>query len=324
MNKKIYITRKIPELAMTMLKEKGFEVDVYKKELAPSHKFLEQQLKKGKYDAIISLLTDKVDGKILTASPNLKIVSNYAVGYNNIDIKKAKELNICITNTPGVSSVAVAEHAMALMLALTTRLVEGDFFITRLGKFKGWAPMNLLGTDFSGKTIGIIGIGNIGSKVAEMAHFGFNANIIYHDVSRSEKIETSCNAVYVESIQDLLSKADIVSLHVPLLESTHHLINKKTLKFMKPSAFLINTSRGPVVDEKALVEALKNKTICGAGLDVFEFEPKLTPGLKKLKNVVLTPHIASARVSVRDDMARLAARNIIDFFEGKVPTGKVN
>lgn len=324
MNRKIYITRKIPEIAMTMLKEKGFAVDVYKKELAPSHAFLVSQIKKGKYDGMISLLTDHIDEKVMTASPHLKIVANYAAGYNNIDVDKAKKMGICVTNTPGVSAVAVAEHAMALMLALTTRLVEGDFFITRLGKFKGWTPMNLLGTDLSGKTIGLVGVGNIGSKVAEMAHGGFGAKIIYHDVARNEKVEKAYKAVYTESLEELLRMSDIVSLHVPLLPSTRHLINAKTLKQMKPSAFLVNTSRGPVIDEKALVKALKNKTIAGAGLDVFEFEPKLSPGLKQLKNVVLTPHIASARVSVREDMARIAAESIIDFFEGKAPAAKVD
>ena len=324
MSKKIYITRKIPELAMTMLKDKGFEVDVYEKELAPSHAFLVKKVRTGAYDGVVSLLTDHIDESLLTASPNLKIVANYAVGYNNIDIQKAKEHNICITNTPGVSSVAVAEHAIALMLGLTTRLVEGDIFITKGHAFKGWAPMNLLGTDFSGKTVGLVGLGSIGSTVAQMAHGGFNAKIIYHDISRNEAVETKCNAVYIETLEQLLKESDIVSLHVPLLDSTHHLINETTLALMKPSAFLINTSRGPVVDEKALVDALKNKTIAGAGLDVFEFEPKLTKGLTKLKNVVLTPHIASARVSVRDDMARLAAQSIIDFFDNKTPTTKVN
>jgi glyoxylate reductase len=324
MSKKIYITRKIPRLASDMLTEKGFEVEMYEKEPAPSHAFLAQQLKEGQYDGVISLLTDHVDEKILTSSSQLKIVANYAVGYNNVDIKKAAELGICVTNTPGVSSVAVAEHTMALMLALTTRLVEGDFFITRLGKFKGWTPMNLLGTDLSGKTIGLVGLGNIGSAVAHMAHFGFNAKIIYHDVSKNEAVENECGAVYLDTLEKLLEEADIVSLHVPLLDSTHHLINEKTLGYMKPSAFLINTSRGPVIDEKALVTALKNKTICGAGLDVFEFEPKIVSGLKKMNNVVLTPHIASARISVRDDMARLAAQSIIDFFEGKVPKTKVS
>lgn len=324
MGKKIYITRRIPELAMKTLKEKNFEVDTYEKEMAPSHAFLIKKIKKGSYDGIISLLTDNIDEKILTASPNLKIVANYAAGYNNIDIKKANKLNICVTNTPGVSSTAVAEHTMALILALTTRLIEGDFFMTRLGKFKGWTPMNLLGTDLSGKTIGLIGLGNIGSKVAEMAHLGFGAKIIYHDVSKNDTVEKKCGAVYMDSLEKLLNESDIVSLHVPLLDSTHHLINEKTLKQMKPSAFLINTSRGPVVDEKALIKALKNKTICGAGLDVFEFEPKLTPGLRNLKNVVLTPHIASARISVREDMARIATQSIIDFFEGKIPPSKVN
>ena len=323
MNKKIYMTREIPAIAKQMLEEKGYIVDVYKQDNVPSYNFLYRTIKKGAYDGLVTLLTDHVDEKLMSASSNLKIVSNYAVGYNNIDIAVAREKNICVTNNPGVSSLAVAEHAITLMLALTTRTVEGDLFI-RDGKFKGWAPMNLLGSDFSTKTIGLIGVGNIGGRVAQMAHNGFGAKIIYHDVARNEAVEKSCGAQYIESIDDLLRQSDIVSLHVPLLESTHHLVNEQTLKKMKPTAFLINTSRGPVVDEVALVNALKNKTIAGAGLDVFEFEPKISKGLATLKNVVLTPHIASARMSVREDMAKITAQNIIDFFDGKVPVGKVN
>ena len=207
------------------------------------------------------------------------------------------------------------------MLALTTRLVEADLFM-REGKFKGWTPYNFVGTDLSSKTIGLVGTGNIGAKVAHILK-GFGVKIVYTDLNKNDVIEKDCGAEKMESLDELLKVSDIVSLHVPLLDSTHHLINESHLKIMKPTAFLINTSRGPVVDEVALVEALKNKVIAGAGLDVFEFEPKLTDGLKDLDNVVLTPHIASARESARNDMAVLAAQSIVDFFEGKEVKNRV-
>ena len=320
--KKIFITRKIPEIGINMLKEKDYEVDICPVEKVPSQSKLMGHLKEKPYDAIISLLTDKIDASIFRAAPNAKIVANYATGYNNIDLKDAKKRGIVVTNTPGVSSLAVAEHTMVLMLALTTRLIEGDKFVVA-GKFKGWAPDNFIGTDLSGKTVGIVGVGNIGGRVAYMAHHGFGSKIIYTDVVQNTKIESDCGAQRFSDLNELLKVADIVSLHVPLLESTHHLINESHLKLMKPTAFLINTSRGPVVDEAALVRALESKTIAGAGLDVFEFEPKLAKGLRKLPNVVLTPHIASARESARRDMAVLVAQDIIDFFEGREPKNKV-
>ncbi len=312
--KKIYITRNIPEVGLKMLRDKGFELDIYPEEHAPSHEDLLENLKKAQYDGIISLLTDKVDSTVFDASPSTKIVANYATGFNNIDIEEAKKRGVVVTNTPGVSALAVAEHTVALMLSLTTRLVEGDLFM-REGKFKGWTPYNFVGTDLSGKTIGLVGVGNIGGRVAHILK-GFGVNIIYNDIAKNEKIESDCGAVYISDVNELIKSADIVSLHVPLMDSTRHLINESHLKMMKPTAFLINTSRGPVVDEVALVSALQNKVIAGAGLDVFEFEPNLSDGLKDLTNVVLTPHIASARESARNDMAVLAAQSIIDFFEG--------
>ncbi len=321
MSKKIYITRNIPEVGLKILRDKGFELEIYSEEHAPKHDELLENLKKSEYDGVITLLTDKVDASFFDAVPTAKIVANYATGFNNIDVEETKKRGVVVTNTPGVSALAVAEHTVALMLALTTRIVEADLFM-REGKFKGWTPYNFVGTDLSGKTVGLVGTGNIGTKVAHMLK-GFGVNIVYTDLNKNDSIEQDCGAKKMDSLEELLKVSDIVSLHVPLLDSTRHLVNESHLKIMKPTAFLINTSRGPVVDEVALVEALKNKVIAGAGLDVFEFEPILTDGLKDLDNVVLTPHIASARESARNDMAVLAAQSIVDFFEGNEVKNKV-
>lgn len=318
---KIFLTRKIPDVGIQILRDKGFDLTIYPEEHAPSHDELLSILKDGDYDGVVSLLTDKIDSTVFDISPKTRIFANYATGFNNIDIVEAKKRGVVVTNTPGVSALAVAEHTVALMLALTTRLVEADLFM-REGKFKGWTPYNFVGTDLSGKTVGLVGTGNIGARVAHILK-SFGVNIVYTDLNKNEDIERDCAAKKMDSLEDLLKVSDIVSLHVPLLDSTHHLVNESHLKIMKPSAFLINTSRGPVVDEVALVEALKNKVIAGAGLDVFEFEPKLTEGLKDLDNVVLTPHIASARESARNDMAVLAAQSIVDFFDGKEVKNRV-
>ena len=317
MNKKIFITRNIPEAGLKLLREKGIDFDIgnYKKPL--TRKQLIKDLKKKPYDGVISFLTDSLDKEVFDACPTAKVFSNYSVGFNNANLEEAKKRGIEITNTPGTSAVAVAEHTVALIFALTTRLVEADEFI-RKGKYKGWDPDLFIGTDLKGKTVGLIGGGQIGTKVAQMLHNGFDVNIIYSDIVPNKELEESFHVVRKETI-DVIKESDILSLHVPLNEGTMHLINKDNLKLMKKTAFLINTSRGPVVEEKALVEALKNKTITGAALDVFEFEPKLTKGLTKLDNVVLTPHIASARQTARDMMAEVAAKNIISFLE----TGKV-
>jgi lactate dehydrogenase-like 2-hydroxyacid dehydrogenase len=323
MNKKIFFTRKIPNIAFDMLTEHGFEVDVYPEDSVPTQGEIISCLQKKSYDGLVSLLTDSIDSKIFDIAPSVKIVANYATGFNNIDVKEAKKRGVIVTNTPGVSSLSVAEHAMALMLSLTSRVVEGDSLV-RKGEFKGWSPMMLLGIDISGKTLGLIGVGNIGSQVARMAHFGFKAKIIYFDVQPNEAVEHDCVAKRCDSIEELLSQADIVSLHVPLLDSTHHLINETSLKFMKPTAFLVNTSRGPIVDESALVSALQNKVIAGAGLDVYEHEPELATGLSSLSNVVLTPHIASAREQTRNEMAKVVAINLIDFFDGRTPKNVVS
>lgn len=326
MTKKILITREIPKIGLDMLKAKGFEVTVCPSksgEASLSQQKLISYLRKTPYDAVISLLTDIIDKKTLDSAPSVKIFANYAAGFNNIDLVETKKRSIVATNTPGVSSLAVAEHTIALVMALTTRIVEADTF-TKRGKYRGWSPMSFIGTDFSGKTLGLIGVGSIGVEVAHMAVKGFNVKVIYYDVVPNEKLEKEYGAKRAKTVEEVFSEADIVSLHVPLLDSTRHIINAKSLKLMKKTAFLINTSRGPVVDEKALVDALKKKSIAGAGLDVFEFEPKLSKGLSKLSNVILTPHIASARESARNDMSRIAAQNVIDVLEGREPKNRVN
>ena len=313
MTKQIYITRKIPENGLNLLKEKGILYDMGTNTLPPSKKEFLKKLKSKPYDGVIAFLTEEINAEVFDACPTAKVFANYSVGFNNVDIEEAKKRNILVSNTPGTSATAVAEHSVALMLALTTRLVEGDEFI-RKGKFKGWDPELFIGTDLKNKTVGLIGCGEIGSKVVEMLHNGFGINIIYSDVVKNEVLEQTFGAIKKET-DEILREADIVSLHVPLLPNTKHLINKESLSTMKKTAFLINTSRGPVVDEKALVNALKNGIIKGAGLDVFEFEPKLVRGLSKLNNVVLTPHIASSRLSCRNMMSEVAVKNIISALE---------
>ncbi len=316
---KIFITRPIPEVGIKLLREKGYEVAVNTE--AANRPATKEEILAGiqKADALLSVLTEKIDAEIMEAAgPQLKIIANYAVGFDNINAAAAKERNIMITNTPGVLTDTVAEHTFALMLAIAHRIPEADRF-SRAGKYQAWGPELLLGADLSGKTLGVVGLGRIGSRVAYHAVKGFNMKVLYYDVNRNEEFEKEFSAQYIANVDELLPQCDFVSLHVPLLDSTHHLINGDRLKMMKPSAYLINTSRGPIVDEKALAQALAQKTIAGAALDVFEFEPAITPELKELENVILTPHIASATKETRDKMSVLAAQNIIEALEGRIP-----
>lgn len=318
MSKKIFITRRIPDVGIRMLEARGYAVDIYPKNKIMSQKELIRSLRKADYDVVLCLLTDKIDSKVFDAAPSVKLYVNYASGYDNIDVAEAKKRGIAVANAPAsLSSDSVAQHAFALMLTLATRIVEADEYM-RKGKYKGWEPMSFIGTDIFGKTIGLVGAGRIGER---LAHYGraMGLKVIYTDVVRNDRLEKEYGVEYCASIEELLPRADFVSLHVPLLDSTRHLMNDERIGLMKPTSFLINTSRGPVVDEKALVRALRKGIIAGAGLDVFEFEPKLAPGLAKLQNVVLTPHIASASVEARNEMAKVAANNIADFLEGKIP-----
>lgn len=316
---KVFITREIPEIGIKTLKDKGYDVSVGPEAAISREKLLAGV--KGA-EAILSVLTEKIDKEVMDAAGSqLKVVANYAVGYNNIDVEEAKKRNIFVTNTPGVLTNAVAEHTIALLFAIAERIVEADQY-ARDGKFKAWGPKLFLGADIQGKTLGIVGMGRIGSAVAQRMQDGFDLKIIYYDVKRNEELEAKFKMEYKE-IDDLIKEADFISLHVDLNEQTKHLINKERLAMMKPDAYLINTSRGPVIDEKALVEILKEKEIGGAALDVFEDEPKLAPGLAKLDNVVITPHIASATKGTRDKMAEMAANNIIAVLEGQTPPNKV-
>ncbi len=317
---KVFVTRKIPDAGLSLLK-KHCQVRVYQKD----NTLPQKELLKGVQwcDALLCLLTDTIDKKVIDANPQLKIIANYAIGYNNIDVAYATQKNIPVTNTPGKAiQDAVAEHTFALMLAITKRIVEADTF-TRQGKYKGWSPMLLQGMELVGKTLGIVGLGRIGEDVAQKAVIGMGMNVVYTDVRRNKNFEKKYKARFL-SFAKLLQTSDVVSIHVPLLPSTHHLIGKTQFELMKKTAYLVNTSRGPVVDEKALVEALKRKTIAGAGLDVYEHEPELTSGLIRLKNVVLTPHIASATREARSQMAVDAVESILAVLKGKRPLRLVN
>jgi len=314
---KIYITRHIPEIGIEMLKDAGHEVTVSKKDGVLSKEELIDELRKEEYEAVLCLLTDQIDKDVYDAAPKAVIFANYAVGYNNIDVEEATKRKITITNTPGVLTETVAEYTFSLILSLLHRIPEADKF-TRAGKYEGWAPELLLGRNIAGKTIGILGAGRIGQQVVRHAHH-FGAKVTYYDIKQNEELEREVGAVYKKGVNDVFKEADIVSVHVPLLPSTKHLVSKERLLLMKEDAYLINTSRGPVVDEKALVEVLRAGKIRGAALDVFEEEPKLAPGLVEFPNVIITPHIASATESTRGKMAELAAQNIIDMLKGDTP-----
>ena len=320
---KVFVTRQIPDKGINLLKEKGYEVMVSPQNRVLTKEELIGYLKEDRYDAVLCLLTDKIDADVFEAAGSqCKIFANYAVGFDNIDLKAAVDRNIMISNTPGVLTDSVAEHTFALLLAVAHRIPESDRF-TRGGEYVGWAPMLLLGTDVSKKILGIVGLGRIGSQVAYHAKKGFDMHVLYYDVHRNVDFEKEFGAEFRESVDDVFKEADFVSIHVPLLPATKHLVNAERLQMMKKTAYLINTSRGPIVDEPALAEALKDNVIRGAALDVYENEPKLAAGLTELENVVLTPHTASATEETRQAMSELAAKNIIEALEGRTPPNLV-
>ena len=271
---------------------------------------------------LLCMITDGIDETLFESAPGLKIVANFGVGFNNIDVKAATDRGIMVTNTPGVLTDATADIAMALILTVGRRVVEGDQY-TRHGKFRFWAPYHFLGHEITGKTLGIVGMGRIGAAVARRAA-GFNMPVIYHNRHRlPEDEEASLGARYVD-FQTLLQQSDFVSIHVPLSSETRHLISSRELAAMKAGAFLINTARGPVVDERALLNALEKKQICGAGLDVYEHEPVLTPGLDTLDNVVLLPHMGSATQETRRRMGTMAVENLMAGLAGRLPPNCLN
>lgn len=272
-------------------------------------------------EGLVCLLTEKVNEEFLRSAPKLRIASNVAVGYDNIDVDACTKRGIAVTNTPGVLDETTADFAWTLLMTVARRVAEGEL-LARSGNWKGWNLDQLCGADVWGKTLGIVGFGRIGRSVARRAS-GFQMKIIYTDAVRvSEEVEKSLNAEF-RDMDSLLAESDFVSLHVPLLPETRGLFDAPKLSRMKPTAFLINTSRGPVVEEAALVAALENNKIAGAALDVFENEPFIHPGLKR-PNVVLTPHIASASIETRTKMALMAANNIVAVFKGRRPPNLLN
>ncbi len=313
----IVVTRRIPEAGLRLLNREHYQLKVSPHDRVLTARELESFVRGA--SAILAQLTDKINRSILTAAgKELKVIANYAVGFDNIDLAAARRQKVIITNTPGVLTEAVAEQTFALLLGVARRLVEAHEF-TRAGRYKAWAPELLLGEQLQGKTFGILGLGRIGSRVAAIAARGYQMRVIYFDSGKSDRrLEQELGAKAV-TIRKLLTTSDVISLHVPLTPKTRHLIGKTELLSMKRTAILINTARGPVVDEKALAWALKNQIIWGAGLDVFEFEPKITPELLKLKNVVLTPHTASATYEARNAMAELAAKNILAVLADRLP-----
>ncbi len=320
---KIYVTRQIPEAGIKILRDKGYQVEISQKDGVLTKEELILALRGKGYSAVLCLLTDKIDDEIFEAvGPQCKVFANCAVGFDNIDLAAAKNRGVLITNTPGVLTETVAEHTFSLILSLAHRIPESDKF-TRAGKYVGWAPMLFLGSDVYRKTLGVVGLGRIGSQVAYHAFKGFEMKILYYDPKPNVEFEKEYGARFVD-LKVLLQESDFISIHVPLLPSTHHLISERELKMMKKTAYLINTSRGPIIDEKVLVMALKENWIRGAALDVYENEPQLTPGLTELSNVILTPHIASATEETRSKMSELAALNIIAVLEKKEVPNLVN
>lgn len=308
---KVYITRKIPEAGMEMLAGR-FDLEVNPHDRPLSRAELLEKVSDA--DGVICLLTDRIDGEVFDSAPRCKGFANFAVGFDNLDVPEATKRKIPLSNTPDVLTTATAEMAWALLFAAARRVVESDK-VMRSGAWKGWGPLQFIGQELTGATLGVVGSGRIGREFARKAR-GFDMKVLYVDEYPSKALEDELGARRV-SMDELLGSSDFISLHVPLMASTRHLIDEVALRKMKKSAILINTSRGPVVDEAALVKALQEGVIAAAGLDVYEAEPKAAPGLAELPNVVMTPHTASATATSRNGMAVKAATNVIAMLQGQ-------
>ncbi len=315
---KIFVTRTIPKPGLDLLR-KEFTITVNSDDRVLTKEEIIYSIKGN--DGLLCLLTDQIDREVIYTEPKLKMIASYAVGYDNIDISAATERGIPVSNTPGVLTDTTAELAWALLFSVTRRIVEGDTF-ARAGKFRGWTPLLMLGQDVSNKTLGVIGAGRIGTAFA-LKSKGFDMKVIYTDEQKNEQLERKLGAKKVP-LSDLLKESDFVSIHIPLMKSTHHLIGEKELKMMKKTAILVNTARGPIIDEAALIRALKEHWIFGAGLDVYEHEPKIPEELKKLDNVILQPHTGSGTVETRTKMAIIAAENLIEGLKGNIPPNCIN
>lgn len=309
----IALTRRMPSVAADTLRAAGHEVRLHDEDTPPDRAQL-LALVDGA-DAIVSLLSDRLDDEVLDAAgPSLRIVANYAVGLDNVDLGACRARGVAVAHTPGVLSEATADLAWALLLAVSRRIVEGHRLVTS-GRWDGWAPLQLLGTSLHGRTFGVVGLGRIGTAAARRAR-GFGMDVVYHARSRHDAAEAELPARRLP-MDELLATSDVVSLHCPLTEATRHLIDAAALERMKATAILINTARGEVVDEGALVDALTTRSLAGAGLDVFEREPAVHPRLPALENVVLTPHLGSATVATRDAMARMVVDAVIAVLNGR-------
>jgi glyoxylate reductase len=317
---KIYVTRELPERGLKII-QKHFDTEVWPEYASPPKKVIIEKAKN--VDALATLLSDKIDAEVFNAAPKLKIVAQLAVGFDNIDVQEATKRGIYVTNTPEVLTDTTADFAWALLMAVARRVAEADKYV-RTGQWKvGWHPSMMSGRDIHDATIGIVGAGRIGYAVAKRAT-GFNMKILFYDVIPRPEMEKDFGAKKV-GLDQLLKESDFVSIHVPLMKETHHLMNEQKLRLMKKTAYLINNSRGPVVDQNALYKSLKEGWIAGAGLDVFEQEPTPVDNpLLKLDNVVVAPHISSASLETRSQMAEMVAGNLVAFLEGKKPPNLVN
>ncbi|WP_414048984.1 NAD(P)-dependent oxidoreductase [Macrococcus animalis] len=316
---KVLVAGKIPEKGLEFLNQNFDMVDVFEGDTLISKEELIKRI--ADKDALISLLSTNVDKEVIDAAPNLKIIANYGAGFNNIDGEYARSKDIDVTNTPKASTNATADLTFAILLAAARRVVEGDK-VCRTTGFNGWAPLYFRGREVSGKTIGIIGLGEIGQAVARRAK-GFDMDILYTGPNRHEDREAATGAKYV-SLEELLQQSDFVTINSAYNPSMKHMIDKAQIEMMKPTAYLVNASRGPVVHEVALADALEAKVIEGAALDVFEFEPEINDKLKKLDNVVITPHIGNATFEARDMMADIVTQNVYKKLNNETPDYIVN
>jgi glyoxylate reductase len=315
---RVFVTRALPEGPLEALAaEAGLEVDVSLHDRPATRQELQAGLAEA--EVLVSQLLDPIDAELIAAAPKLRLICNYAVGINNVDLEAAAARGITVCNTPDVLTEASADLTWALILSVTRHVLEGDR-MTRAGEFKGWAPQLLLGTELYGKTLGIVGLGRIGKAVARRAR-GFGLQVCY--TGRSEKPADESEGARYVSLAELLRSSDLVCLHCPLTPETRHLLDAERLSWLKPSAYLINMARGPVVDEAALVAALREGRLAGAGLDVYEREPALEPGLAELDSVVLLPHLGSATRETRLAMAQIVADNIADLLAGRPPRTRV-
>jgi glyoxylate reductase len=315
---KVYITRELPEIAFELLKKNKIPFEYYKKDQPIPRSTLFQKVKN--CDALISLLTEKIDKELIDQMTKCKVVANYAVGYNNIDVEYAKKKKIIVTNTPDVLTESTADLTMTLVLVCARRIIEGENLL-RKNKFKGWRPKLLLGTELTNKLFGILGAGRIGTAVAVRAK-SFGTNIIYFDNKRNLSLEKVTGAKKV-SLNKLLEISDILSVHLPLNDKTFNFMNRKRLNQLKKNVILINTARGEIIDEAALIQKLKKNKIMSVGMDVFENEPNVNPELLKLSNVLVLPHLGSATTEARNGMAELAVKNVINVLKGKPPLSPV-